>query len=801
MSLYLAEVLADPLGIAVDLICETDPALDRLGVEELVKTVAPGRSVRRRLAQALVDRPSVLTDGRSPAPRVVGELLVALGTLTGSGISPPRCAGCNRSLRSFQRRGVDWYCSSCGPKRLACAGCGAVGLVAARDRAGEPRCGSCLPGDERDPTEILFEVITAIDSSIDADTITSALDRATSRRGHRRRLAWALEDHPQLLTGAGAEAPVPSVLRLIDALCDAGSERIVRPVCPKCHRAVTLSKLRDGLRICRGCEARLRAVACARCGAVRDPVTREASGGPVCANCFTKDPSNQEECRRCGRRRPVSVRTSKGPLCASCRPVPQMTCAICGRVAPCEIAKATGQPWCRACQQRSARCAGCGAVRQVRGGSPGGPLCATCTRVDRSFWKACPNCGELTKLTDGPCIRCALRQRLNELLTVPGGTVRPEFQCLFENLVGVERPRTVLDWLSTSEAATVLGELGQGRRTLSHEALDQLPAAKPVEHLRAVLVATRALPRRDEQMARLERWVTSAVEARSDPEKRQILQHYGIWHLLRRLRRRAQGIEITHMQATGVKQHVRAAIGLLDWLDRRDLTLASAHQGDLEEWLTSTELAYRREAGHFIRWAATEKLTTLELPAVRWGGPVGPMDSEARWAKARVLLGDSTIDLGDRVAGLLVLFYAQTAAAISRLTLTHVETDDLAVRLRLGPEPIVLPSPLDGLVLGLVASRRGHAVLGDQGTSPWLFPGGQPGRPISASRLAERLRRIGLKAGPARSTALFGLASELPAAVLARMLGIHISVAVQWQQASNGDWGRYAADVGRRTDL
>ncbi|MHB1987271.1 MAG: hypothetical protein ACYCSF_04695 [Acidimicrobiales bacterium] len=756
--------------------------------------------MRRRLAQALLDRPSVLTDGRSPAPRVVGDLLVALGTLPACSISAPRCAGCNRSLRSFQRRGLDWYCSSCGPRRLACAICGDLDLVAARDRAGEPRCASCLPRDEREPTEIVFEVITAIDSSIDADTITSALDRATSRPGQRRRLAWALEDRPELLTGAGAEAPVPSVLRLIDALGDAGSKRIVRPACPNCHRVVTLSKIWDGLRICRGCEARLRAVACVRCGAVRDPVTRDAAAGPVCANCFTKDPSNQEECRHCGRRRPVSVRTLEGPLCASCRPVPQMTCAICRRVAPCEISKATDQPWCRACQQRWARCAGCGAVRQVRGGGPEGPLCATCTRADRSFWKACPNCGELAKLIDGPCIRCVLRQRLKELLAVPGGTVRPELHGLFENLVGVERPRTVLDWLSASEAATVLRELGQGQRALGHDALDQLPAAKPVEHLRAVLVATGALPRRDEQMARLERWVTSTVEARSDPDERQVLQRYAIWHLLRRLRRRNKGVETTHMQATGVKQHVRAAIGLLDWLDRRGLTLASAHQGDLDAWLTSTELAYRREAGHFVRWAATEKLTTLELPAVRWGGPAGPMDSEARWGQARVLLGESTIDLGDRVAGLLVLFHAQTAAAISRLTLSHVEVDDAAVRLRLGPQPIMLPSPLAGLVLGLVACRRGHAVLGDQGTSPWLFPGGQPGRPISASRLAERLRALGLKAGPARSTALFGLASELPAAVLARMLGIHISVAVQWQQASSGDWARYAADVGRRTD-
>ncbi|WP_179201773.1 hypothetical protein [Streptomyces caniscabiei] len=34
--------------------------------------------------------------------------------------------------------------------------------------------------------------------------------------------------------------------------------------------------------------------------------------------------------------------------------------------------------------------------------------------------------------------------------------------------------------------------------------------------------------------------------------------------------------------------------------------------------------------------------------------------------------------------------------------------------------------------------------------------------------------------------------------ILARMLGIHIKVAVQWRKASAGDWTAYAADVSRR---
>jgi hypothetical protein len=238
---------------------------------------------------------------------------------------------------------------------------------------------------------------------------------------------------------------------------------------------------------------------------------------------------------------------------------------------------------------------------------------------------------------------------------------------------------------------------------------------------------------------------------------------------------------------------------LLDWLTARDLSLATARQGDLEAWLASTQATHRTDAGNFVRWANKQKLAQLDFPAIRWGGPAGVIDTQTRWDQARWLLHDDSVKPEDRVAGLLVLLYAQYPATLSRLTLDHVQTADGQVRIRLGREPVVLPAPLDTLILKLTAGRHGHAAIGDQGTSPWLFPGGQPGRPISAFQLAERLRQLGVRSGRSRSAALFQLATDLPAAVLARMLGIHITVAVAWQRASAGDWAAYAAEVSRRT--
>jgi len=105
MPAMAPEVLVDPIGVVVDLVADVEPALDRTVIEDAVSSVAGGRAKRRRLAQALLDGPTVLTDGRSPAPRVVADLLIALRTAGAANISPPVCAECGKHLRTFQRRG------------------------------------------------------------------------------------------------------------------------------------------------------------------------------------------------------------------------------------------------------------------------------------------------------------------------------------------------------------------------------------------------------------------------------------------------------------------------------------------------------------------------------------------------------------------------------------------------------------------------------------------------------------------------------------------------------------------------
>lgn len=247
--------------------------------------------------------------------------------------------------------------------------------------------------------------------------------------------------------------------------------------------------------------------------------------------------------------------------------------------------------------------------------------------------------------------------------------------------------------------------------------------------------------------------------------------------------------------------HVSAADNFLNWLTGEGLTLGICTQADLERWMADSTVSYRDETGHFVRWAVQHRHARgLTYGTVRWTGPLSTIDSEKRWADARRLLNDDTLATPDRVAGLLLILYAQKIATISQLTVDDVNFDSDTVAITFGTSPVVLPAPLAGLIRELVATRCGKAKIGTPQDVPWLFPGGQPGPPLTDSQIGKHLHQIGIRPKQDRSTALFTLATEVPAAIIARMLGVHIKVAVQWQQPSAGDWAAYAADVSRRRD-
>ena len=77
--------------------------------------------------------------------------------------------------------------------------------------------------------------------------------------------------------------------------------------------------------------------------------------------------------------------------------------------------------------------------------------------------------------------------------------------------------------------------------------------------------------------------------------------------------------------------------------------------------------------------------------------------------------------------------------------------------------------------------------------SPWLFPGNPPSRPISEQWLSRRLKLIGVDCNQDRRAALFHLAGEIPAPILADIVGVHVITAGAWADIAGRPWGDYPA--------
>ncbi|MFB7950074.1 hypothetical protein ACFC6L_34790 [Kitasatospora phosalacinea] len=123
-------------------------------------------------------------------------------------------------------------------------------------------------------------------------------------------------------------------------------------------------------------------------------------------------------------------------------------------------------------------------------------------------------------------------------------------------------------------------------------------------------------------------------------------------------------------------------------------------------------------------WAVSNRHATglSILPPSRLR-PVEPLDSEQRAELAQRLLTDDSIRLEDRVAGLLVILFAQPLSTIVEIRADQVIRNDHNVHLLLANEPLHLPGQLGSLIQELVTARKSHAVIGRGSDNPWLFPG------------------------------------------------------------------------------
>lgn len=600
-------------------------------------------------------------------------------------------------------------------------------------------------------------------------------------------------------------------------------------LCSLCGQLGFPCARRDGGSICRDCYNKAFVEPCARCGRVRAPTTRTEEGSALCWSCA---PRTVRQCSNCGEFAVLTTGKRKQALCRRCYKLPARTCGVCGETAEIVVRARDGDPdrcrrcriepkhecalcgnerpakalWpigavCGQCYRRflssPATCAQCGHVKVLIGRAESGPICGPCSGVARDY--VCEGCGDAGQLVyRRRCARCSARLRASELMST-GGCVPEHLTPLLELLARTPRPDSTLRWMGRPYTAHILNRLSL-IPDLTHERIDELACSAEtsippfaLDHVRHLLVASGVLPTRNDPLARVERWLANLIPSLPAHHSR-LIHPYAQWSVLRRGRRRAKRGRYTGSSAAHGRQQINTAIGLLGWIDTQGHTLADLSQVQLDNWIDGDHSRSKLIAG-FVKWIAEHHLVPRELRIHHRASPDPsnlPDADEHLDALRRLASDDNALPLETRAAGLLVLLYGLQLTRLQRITLDQLEDRGGQMYIVFADNPVLLASPVAAIVneLATRSASQNEPTTGDR----YLFASRRrPGAPLSTSALGFHLNRAGIFAGIGRSGALAALAEDLPAPVIADLLGVHINTAVRWTRVVQRDWSHYLA--------
>jgi hypothetical protein len=316
-------------------------------------------------------------------------------------------------------------------------------------------------------------------------------------------------------------------------------------------------------------------------------------------------------------------------------------------------------------------------------------------------------------------------RRLHDLLDDGTGHTPHQLQGLLWDLVCMPEPARGLTWLGNNPTAgDYLRGLARGDIPLTHDALHGLPSWRTAAHLRDLLMASGALPCIDRQILLFERWYRNQLQAVSDPVHEQLLRQFVTWRLLPRMRAKAARQPLTAGSRNAAANELMVARKFLTWLASQGRQPRQASQADVDIWF-ATQPQPQALAG-FLDWAMTSgHMPRLGVPR-RVRTHQAPVSQHRRLTLLNRFLTDQRIPLRTRVAGCLLLLYAQPVTRLVRLTIHDVIDHESQVSLRLGTPPAPVPEPFAAMLTELAANRANMNTAANPDCS-WLFPGTRAG--------------------------------------------------------------------------
>ncbi|NMR32532.1 recombinase XerD, partial [Arthrobacter sp. SF27] len=284
------------------------------------------------------------------------------------------------------------------------------------------------------------------------------------------------------------------------------------------------------------------------------------------------------------------------------------------------------------------------------------------------------------------------------------------------------------------------------------------------------------LPYRDPYLARFETWIEDKLHP-LPPEVARPVEHFAKWHHLKRIRSTATPDSPARGPVHSAKQEITETIKFLGWLwDTHQRTAATCTQQDVDEWRASGPTT-RKLIRTFFVFARNTRLN-VSVDVGHYTARTRPtLAQDQRLAWLRELLSGSSESLPYRVAGILLLLYAQPLVRVAALRTDAIAIDPATGQagINFGGRPVPVPAPFAKLLLDHIRTRPNLRTGVSE--SPWLFPGTHAGHHLHPNTITHRLGSLGIQLTGARNRSLDDLVTQMPPPLVADALGYSYQVA------------------------
>ncbi|MFB0839509.1 hypothetical protein ACETK3_16025 [Arthrobacter sp. E44] len=236
---------------------------------------------------------------------------------------------------------------------------------------------------------------------------------------------------------------------------------------------------------------------------------------------------------------------------------------------------------------------------------------------------------------------------------------------------------------------------------MTHEGLDAAAksANREANHLRALFIHHGLLPYQDPYLARFETWIDDKLRHLPEEVAKPVAQ-FATWHHLRRIRSITTPEKSAQAPVHSAKQEITETVQFLDWLwETHQRTAANCTQQDIETWLAtgSTTRKAIRTFIVFIKNTGTNHRVDMGHYTAKTR-PAITQDQRVAWL--RELLTGTSESLPYRVAGILLLLYAQPLVRVAKLRTDAIETNESTgnMRITFGPHPVPISEPFADLL-------------------------------------------------------------------------------------------------------